>query len=154
MTESTNGQEPITWASLNLNEVNTEDTGGVTASEVPTGTYKMRLVGSKPNPFREGDTDIDLLIVEGQYAKRHVFASLPSPGKYSWVPKAAAILVKRIGATQLPGEDLVDTLSRAAANGAGLITADVQENTYTDKTTGEIKQGRPKVQFFSIASAV
>lgn len=150
MTETT--QEPITWASLNLNEVNTESEG-TERSEVPSGNYKMRLVGSKPSPFREGDTDIDFVITEGQYAKRHVFASLPAPGKYTWVPKAAAILVKRIGATQQPGEDLVDTLSRAAANGAGAITADVQENRYTD-SNGNEKVGRPKLQFFSIASAV
>jgi len=149
MTETTNG--PVTWASLNLAEVNTEGEG--VASEIPTGTYKLRLVGSKPSPFKEGVTDIDFVVTEGQYAKRHVFATLPPPGAYSWVPKAAAILIKRLGITQQPGEDLVDTLSRAAANGAGLITADVQENNYTD-ANGNPKVGRPKLQFFSIASAV
>lgn len=138
---------------MNLNQIDTEDTGGKT-SEVPAGNYKMRLVGSKQNPYRETDTDIDFQIVEGQYARKHIFASLPSPAKGDWVAKAAAVLVKRIGATQLPGEDLVDTLSRAAANGPGLITADVTDNFYTDKNTGETKQGRPRLAFFSIASAV
>jgi hypothetical protein len=154
MTEQTNGQ-PLSWASLNLAEIDT-DGGGQSTGEVPTGTYKLRLVGAKPNPFpnQAGTTDIDLVITEGQYARKHVFASLPAPGSYSWVPKAAAILVKRLGITQQPGEDLVDTLSRGAANGASLITADVQENRYTDKNTGEEKVGRPKLQFFSIASAV
>lgn len=153
MTE--NGQTTLTWAELNLNEIETDGGGTGTASEVPTGNYKLRLVGAKPNPFpnQVGTTDIDFVIADGKYAKRHVFASLPSPGKYSWVPKAAAILVKRIGVTQQAGEDLVDTLSRAAANGAGLITADVEENRYTD-AAGNEKIGRPKLQFFSITPAV
>jgi hypothetical protein len=154
-TEATNGQ-PLSWASLNLSEIDTDSTGGGTpAGEVPTGTYKLRLVGSKPNPFpnQQGTTDIDFVITEGQYARKHVFASLPSPGAYSWVPKAAAILVKRLGITQQPGEDLVDTLSRGAANGASLITADVVESKYTD-SNGNERQGRPKLQFFSIAAAV
>jgi hypothetical protein len=153
-TEQTNGV-PLSWASLNLAEVDTDSGGSAPTGEVPTGTYKLRLVGSKPNPFpnQEGTTDIDFQIVEGQYARKHIFASLPAPGKYSWVPKAAAILVKRLGITQQPGEDLVDTLSRGAANGASLITADVTENTYTD-ANGNSKQGRPRFQFFSVASAI
>ena len=153
MTENTNGAA-LTWASLNLNTIETDNTGGATAGEVPAGNYKFRLVGAKPSPFKEGTTDVDLVITEGPQARRHVFASLPAPGSYSWVPKAAAILVKRLGVTQQPGEDLVDVLSRAAANGASLITADISDNNYTDKVTGETKQGRPKLQFFSIASAV
>jgi hypothetical protein len=142
----------VNWSDLNLNEVNIERDATSTRSEVPAGNYKFRLAGSKPNPFKPGTTDIDLVIVEGEYKGRHVFATLPPPDAYSWVPQAAAILVKRLGITQMPGEDLVDTLSRGAANGAGLITADVIEDKFTDNA-GNLRS-KPKLQYFSIAAAV
>lgn len=149
MTEA-NGST-LSWSALNLNEV---DMGGPTErTEVPAGNYKFRLVGAKPSPYQAGSTDIDLVITEGSQAKRHVFASLPTPDKGKWVIQAASILIKALGGTHQTGEELTDTLNRIASNGASQFTADVVENTYTDKVTGELKQGRPRVQYFSIAAA-
>jgi hypothetical protein len=150
---TTDGNTAMTWSELNLNQIDTAASSS-TPAEIPTGNYKLRLVGAKPNPYREGETDIDFVVVEGQYTKRHVFTSLPKPGSYTWVIPAAALLIQRLGIEQQPGEDLVDTLSRGAANGAGLITADVQgAQEYTAKD-GQVKMGRPKFQFFSVAAAV
>ena len=137
---------------MNLNELSTDRGGNTERTEVPAGNYKFRLAGSKPNPFKTGTTDIDLVIVEGPQKGRHVFATLPAPDAYSWVPQAAAILVKRLGITQQPGEDLVDTLSRGAANGSGAITADVIDDTYTNNAGAQVT--KPKLQFFSVAAAV
>jgi hypothetical protein len=124
-------------------------------TEVPAGTYTFRLSGAKPSPFENqaGTTDIDLIIADGPQSKRHVFASLPTPDKGKWVVQAAGILIKALGGTHQAGEELVDTLNRLAQNGASKITADVVDNYYTDKVTGAQRQGRPRVQFFSIAPA-
>ena len=142
----------VSWADLNLNTLDTSANTSTERTELPAGNYKFKLVGSKPNPFRAGDTDIDLVVVEGPQTKRHLFASLPTPDKGRWVAQAAAILIKRLGVEQIPGEDLVDTLSRAAANGTSAITADVVTENFTrrDGTAGS----KPKLQFFSIAAAV
>ena len=129
-------------------------TGPETRSEVPQGNYTFQLKGAKPSPYQVGATDIDLVIKEGPQAKRHVFASLPTPDKGKWVVQAASILIKALGGTHQAGEELVDTLNRLASNGAGAFTADVEENSYTDRVTGELKAGRPRIRFFSIQSAV
>ena len=152
MTEATPNGSTLSWASLNLNEVAPEP---MERTEVPAGTYTFRLANAKPSPFpnQEGTTDIDLVITEGPQSKRHVFASLPTPDKGKWVVQAASILIKALGGTHQAGEELVDTLNRLAANGAGKFTADVIDNFYNDKTTGAQKQGRPRVQFFSIQAA-
>lgn len=151
MTEATNGNT-VSWASLNLNQVDMSAPEGA-RTEVPAGNYTFRLAGAKPSPYQAGATDIDLVITEGAQSKRHVFASLPTPDKGKWVIQAASLLIKSLGGAHQPGEELVDTLNRLAQNGAGQITADVTENFYTDKNTGEQKQGRPRVQFFSIQPA-
>ena len=153
MNTATNEATVLTgsWDQLNLNEVNT-DPQPMERTEVQPGTYKFRFVGAKENPYRAGDTDLDFVIIEGTQAKRHVFASLPAPGAYKWVVPAAAILVKRLGGEQLPGEGLIETLNRIAANGAGSITADVADGSYTNKTTGALVY-KPKFQFFSVAAA-
>jgi hypothetical protein len=152
MTEATepNGAT-ISWSSLNLNEVSMATEGP--RQEVPAGNYSFKLVGAKPSPYQVGTTDLDLVITEGPQAKRHVFASLPTPDKGKWVIQAASLLIKALGGTQQPGEDLIDTLNRTAQNGANAFTADVEENHYNDRTTGEPKTGRPRVRFFSIAAA-
>jgi hypothetical protein len=144
----------MNWSELNLNEVDTEkQAGSGERSELPSpATYKLRLVGSKPNPYQSGTTDIDFAVADGQYKNKHLFASLPSPDKGNWVQQAAAILIKRLGGEQLPGEELVDTLTRLAQNSNALITADVAPDTYTNKQ-GETKT-KPKLQFFSVAAAV
>lgn len=153
MTDSANGSTPeLSWANLNLNQVDTTAPSS-TRQEVPAGNYTFRLLGAKPSPYQSGTTDIDLVITEGPQQKRHVFASLPTPNKGAWVVQAASILIKALGGTHETGEELVDTLNRLASNGAGPFTADVIENHYNDRTTGEAKVGRPKVQFFSIAPA-
>lgn len=151
-------EAPLTssWAELNLNEISTErDATAVgTRTELPSpATYKLKLVGAKANPYQAGTTDIDFQVVEGAHARQHLFASLPSPSKGKWVAQAAAFLIKRLGITQQPGEDLIDTLSRGAANGAGLITADVMPDSYVSKTTGETVT-KPKLQYFSVQAAV
>jgi hypothetical protein len=149
MTTETNGGT-LSWASLNLNQVDTQPTE---RSEVPAGNYLFRLAGAKNSPYQVGATDIDLIISEGPQAKRHVFASLPTPDKGKWVIQAASLLIKALGGTHQPGEELVDTLNRLAQNGAGQFTADVIENTYNDKTTGEPRVGRPRLQYFTIQQA-
>jgi|SRR5579859_5760425 len=149
MTEATSNGSTLSWASLNLNQVDMS-APETTRTEVPAGNYTFRLVGAKPSPYQAGSTDIDLVITNGPQAKRHVFASLPTPDKGKWVIQAAGLLIKSLGGTHQAGEELVDTLNRIASNGASQFTADVQENYYTDKNTGEQKQGRPRVQFFSI----
>jgi hypothetical protein len=151
MTEATtNGSTTLSWASLNLNEVAPEP---MERTEVPAGTYKFRLVGAKPSPYQAGSTDIDFVISEGPQARRHVFASLPTPDKGKWVIQAASNLIKNLGGTHQTGEELVDTLNRLAQNGASQITADISENQYTDKTTGELKTGRPRFQYFSVTAS-
>lgn len=154
MTESneTPNGSTLSWSSLNLNEVNMTSPEGRT--EVPAGRYTFRLVGAKPSPYQVGSTDFDLVITEGPQAKRHVFASLPTPNKGKWVIQAASLLIKSLGGTHQEGEELVDTLNRLAANGAGQISADIIENQYNDKTTGELKTGRPRLQYFTIQPAV
>lgn len=151
MTEATpNNGSTLSWASLNLNEVASEP---MERTEVPAGNYKFRLVGAKPSPYQAGATDIDFVISEGPQAKRHVFASLPTPDKGKWVIQSASLLIKQLGGTHQTGEELVDTLNRLASSGANQITADVIENTYTDKVTGELKTGRPRFQYFSVTAA-
>jgi hypothetical protein len=140
----------LSWASLNLNEVAPEP---MERTEVPAGNYSFRLAGAKPSPYQAGSTDIDLVISAGPQAKRHVFASLPTPDKGKWVVQAASLLIKAVGGTHQPGEELVDTLNRLAQNGASQFTADVEENHYNDRITGEPKVGRPRVRFFSIQPA-
>jgi hypothetical protein len=152
MTTETNGST-LSWASLNLNEVDLGNSNSATRTEVPAGNYKFRLLGAKDSPFQQGATDIDLVISEGPQQKRHVFASLPTLDKGPWVAQAAAILVKSLGGSKNVGENLVDCLNRLAQNGAGAITADVEENHYNDRQTGEPKVGRPKVRFFSVQPA-
>jgi hypothetical protein len=149
--ETPNGSTTLSWSSLNLNQVDMTSDGP--RQEVPAGSYKFQLKGAKPSPYQPGTTDIDLVIAEGPQSKRHVFASLPTPDKGKWVVQAASILIKSLGGTHQPGEELVDTLNRLASNGANAITADIVENNYTDRTTGEPKVGRPRVQFFSIQPA-
>lgn len=142
------------WSELNLSEVDTEKQGVASGerTELPSpANYKLRLAGSKPNPYQTGTTDIDFIVAEGQYKNKHLFASLPSPDKGSWVAQAAAILIKRLGGTQMPGEELVDTLTRISQNGAALITADVIPDTYTKDGVTKTK---PKLQYFSVAAAV
>jgi hypothetical protein len=141
----------VSWSSLNLNEV--QDTQPTERTEVPAGTYTFKLVGAKMSPFQHGATDIDFVITEGPQTKRRVFASLPTPDKGKWVASAASLLIKQLGGTHLPGEELVDTLNRIASNGANQITADIAENKYVDKNTGELKTGRPKFQYFSVTAA-
>lgn len=150
--ETPNGST-LSWASLNLNTVDMSN--DLPRTEVTAGNYTFRLVGAKPSPFpnQSGTTDIDLVIAEGPQSKRHVFASLPTPDKGKWVVQAASILIKALGGTHQAGEELIDTLNRLATNGASKFTADVVDNFYTDRNTGEQKQGRPRVQFFSIQAA-
>jgi hypothetical protein len=143
-----NGSTTLSWANLNLNVVDTQPTE---RTEVPAGNYAFRLVGAKPSPYQVGTTDIDLVITEGPQSKRHVFASLPTPDKGKWVVQAASLLIKALGGTHQPGEELVDTLNRLASNGAGKFTADVSENRYIKD--GEEKVGRPRLQYFSIQPA-
>jgi hypothetical protein len=150
MTEATNGST-LSWASLNLNAV--DMTSDSPRTEVPAGNYTFKLVGAKASPYQSGTTDLDLVITEGPQAKRHVFASLPSPDKGKWVIQAASLLIKSLGGSQQPGEELIDTLNRTASSGANAITADVEENHYIDRATGEPKVGRPRIRFFSIQSA-
>lgn len=149
MTEATATNGPtLSWASLNLNEVTAEP---MERSEVPAGTYTFKLVGAKLSPFenQKGATDIDLVITEGAQAKRHVFTSIPTPDKGKWVAQAASNLIKQLGGSHNPGEELYETLNRIAQNGANPVTADIEENQYTDKVTGELKTGRPRVRLFS-----
>lgn len=153
MTEDTNvtNGSTLSWASLNLNAV--DMTSDQPRTEVPPGTYTLQLKSAKISPYQAGATDIDFIISDGPQAKRHVFASLPSPDKGRWVLQAASILIKALGGTHQAGEELTDTLNRLAQNGAGKITADLQENNYTDRTTGEPKVGRPRLQYFSVQAA-
>lgn len=144
----TNGST-ISWASLNLSEVTPEP---MERTEVPSGNYKFRLVGAKASPYQAGATDLDLVITEGAQAKRHVFSSLPTPDKGKWVVQAAANLFKQLGGTKGEGEDLIDALNRIAPT-ANQFTADVEENFYQDRNTGEQKQGRPRIRLFSITAA-
>jgi hypothetical protein len=151
-TEAPNGSTTLSWASLNLDQVDVQPTE---RTEVPAGSYKLRLVDAKPSRFENqlGTTEMSFAIVEGPQAKRRIFASLPTPDKGKWVVQAASILIKALGGTHQPGEELVDTLNRLAANGANPITADIVDNHYTDKVTGEARTGKPRLQYFSIQPA-
>lgn len=153
MTEYTesNGATALSWASLNLNEV--AEATAPERTEVPAGTYKLRLVSAKPSPYQAGSTDMDFVITEGPQSKRHIFASLPTPDKGKWVISAASNLIKSLGGEHKSGEDLVDTLNRIAPT-SNAVSATVAENNYNDKITGEPKVGRPRVQFFSIQPAL
>lgn len=151
-TSTNNNGNTLSWASLNLNEVTPESTGERT--ETPAGNYTFRLVNAKPSPYQAGATDIDFVITEGPQARRHVFASLPTPDKGKWVISAASLLIKSLGGEHKSGEELVDTLNRIAANGGNKITADIVDNQYVDKNTQEVKQGRPRFQYFSVMPAV
>ena len=151
MTEATetNGST-ISWENLNLKDVAPEP---MERTEVPAGSYKFKLVAAKASPFQAGATDLDLVIVEGPQQKRHVFSGLPHPSKGTWVIQAAANLVKQLGGEKADGESLIDALNRIAPT-ANSFTADVEENQYTDRNTGELKTGRPRVRLFSITAAV
>lgn len=144
----------MNWTDLNLNELDTEKQGASsgTRTELPApATYTLRLNGSKENPYQTGTTDIDFVVADGQYKGKHLFASLPSPDKGSWVAQAAAILVKRIGGTQIAGESLVETLSRLSKESNALITANVEPDTFMSQG---VQKTKPKLQFFSIQAAV
>ena len=157
MNTATNSNGTITsWADLNLNEIDTEagaPTGdsGATRSELPAGNYTLKLLGAKENPFEAGGTDIDFVVVEGQHSKRRLFAKLPAPNVTKYAPQWAAILVKRLGGTQLPGEDLITLLNRIAPT-ANAIRADVIDDTYFSSKQGK-NVTKPKLQFFSIEAA-
>jgi hypothetical protein len=151
-TASPNGN--VGWSDLNLNEIQTErSTESSTKSELAAGNYKFKLVSAKQNPFpeRAGTTDIDFVVVEGTSARRHLFASIPPPHVTKYAAQWAAILIKRLGGEQLPGEDLVAILNRIAPT-ANAFTMDVIDDTWTDSKTGALRS-KPKAQFFSIQAA-
>lgn len=142
------------WRDLNLNEVDIDSRSEASSqprTELPAGNYTFKLVGAKQNPFEAGTTDIDLVVVSGPQSKRHLFAKLPAPHITKYAAQWAAILVKRLGGSQMPGEDLIETLNRIAPT-ANAFTADVAEDTYTSKKTGELVT-KPKLQYFSIVAA-
>lgn len=141
------------WADLNLNEVVTErsDSEPREKTELPAGNYKFKLVGAKQNPFEAATTDIDFVVVEGPHSKRHLFARMPGPAVTKYAEQWAAILVKRLGGSQLPGEDLITLLNRIAPT-ANAISADVIDDTYFSTAKG-VNVTKPKLQYFSIQAA-
>jgi hypothetical protein len=152
METSTSNGSITSWADLNLNDVVTERAGeDTTKTELPAGNYKFKLVGAKQNPFEPATTDIDLVVVEGPHSKRHLFARLPGPSVTKYAAQWAAILVKRLGGSQLPGEDLITLLNRIAPT-ASAITADVSDDTYFSTTKGA-NVTKPKLMYFSIQAA-
>lgn len=153
-TQALSGNGQITsWADLNLNEVVTEreDSSSLPRTELPAGNYKFKLVSAKQNPYETGTTDIDLVVIEGPQTKRHLFARLPAPNVTKYAAQWAAILVKRLGGSQLPGEDLITLLNRIAPT-ANAITADVAEDSYFS-TKQNAMVTKPKLQYFSIQAA-
>lgn len=153
---ATSGNGAITsWSDLNLNEVNIDERAeggsGGTRSELPAGNYKFKLVSAKENPYEAGGTDIDFVVVEGPQARRHLFAKLPAPHVTKYAPQWAAILVKRLGGEQMPGEDLITLLNRIAPT-ANAITADVIDETFFSKKQNT-NLTKPKFQFFSVQAA-
>lgn len=154
METASNSNGTITsWSDLNLNEVSFERSGDTPQerTELPAGNYTFKLVGAKQNPFETATTDIDLVVVAGPHAKRHLFARLPGPAVTKYAAQWAAILVKRLGGSQLPGEDLITLLNRIAPT-ANAISADVVEDTYFS-TKNNANVTKPKLQYFSIQAA-
>lgn len=145
---------PVSWASLNLNTVVTERANGETQerTELPPGNYTFKFVGAKQNPYEPGTTDLDFVVAAGPHSKRHLFAKIPAPSVTKYAIQWAAILIKRLGVEQLPGEELIDTLNRAASNGASAVSGEVILDTWTDKNTGAMRS-KPKLQFFSLQAA-
>lgn len=142
------------WADLNLNDIDIDarSEGAPTErTELPGGNYKLRLVGAKQNPFEAATTDLDFVVVEGPQSKRRLFAKLPGPNVTKHAPMWAAILVKRLGGSQNPGEDLISTLNRIAPT-ANAITADVTEDTYFSVKLGA-NVTKPKLMFYSIQAS-
>jgi hypothetical protein len=141
------------WSQLNLNEVVTERAAGEAQerTELPAGNYTFKFVGAKQNPYEPLTTDLDFVVTQGPHSKRHLFARLPGPNVTKYAPQWAAILVKRLGGSQLPGEDLITLLNRIAPT-ANAITADVTDDTYFSTSKG-INVTKPKLMFFSINAA-
>lgn len=151
MEATTNGI--TSWTELNLNELVAERTADATQakSELPAGNYKFRFVTAKQNPFEAGTTDIDLVVTEGPHARRHLFAKIPAPSVTKYAAQWAGTLIKTLGGTAQPGEDLISFLNRIGPS-AGPFTADVIMDTWNDKNTNELRS-KPKLQFFSLQPA-
>lgn len=126
-----------------------------TKNELAPGNYKFKLLGAKPNPFRAGDTDLDLVVVEGPSAKRRIFPSIPAPHVTKHAAGWAGTLIKALGGRPAAeGESLIDYLNSIAPT-ANSFTADVIDDSYPSKTATNpdgtpVIVSKAKLMFYSI----
>lgn len=123
----------MSWENTQLSEV--VESAKTPFTPIPEGTYKLRLLGVKPDTYRPTDLAMDFQIAEGQYAGRRIFPTLPDPSVKSWALNAAKKLADALGVTQdtANGETIPAMLNRAASNGHAVVSAQVTVETYLSK---------------------
>lgn len=119
------------WESINLNDI--EQSKG-TFAPLPAGRYTMRLLGAKPDNYRDNVTAFDIVVDDGEYKGRRLFPTLPvPPNKDYWSAQAAAKFMKVLGIEQQPGEGVIELFNRAAQNGHSRFAASTTLRNYTKK---------------------
>jgi len=122
------------WETINLNEI--EQTKAV-AAPPPEGDYTLRLIGVAPDKYDATKLAFDMVIAEGNYAKRRLFPTLPTPETTKdWPAQAAAKFLSVLGIEQNPGETILEVFNRAAGNGHSTFIGAVKHYT---KTNGDVK---------------
>lgn len=116
---------------------------------MPAAKYNLKLLSVTPDKFRDGALAFDLVVADGQYARRRIFPTLPSPtGNDDWPAQVIAKLIGVLGIEQGPGETVLETLNRAAGNGHATFQATTKQYT---KGNGEV---RPDIVWFSLEPAI
>jgi hypothetical protein len=134
------------FETINLNDV--QQTAGV-AAPLPAAEYTLKLLSAKENEYQPGGISFDIVVTDGQYARRRVFPTLPPPPDNShWSAQAAAKFLSTLGVEQQPGESAIDAFNRAASNGSSTFIGTTK--LYT-KGNGEQK---PDLQWFTVKPAV
>jgi hypothetical protein len=133
------------FETINLNDV--QQTAGV-AAPLPEATYNLKLLSAKENEYQPGGISFDIVVADGQYARRRVFPTLPPPADNShWSAQAAAKFLSTLGIEQQPGETVIEAFNRAASNGNSTFSG---KTKLYEKSNGEKK---PDLLWFSIAPA-
>jgi hypothetical protein len=120
-----------------------------TAAPLPAAEYNLKLLSVKNDEYRPGGLSFDIVVADGNYARRRVFPTLPSPtDKDHWAAQAAAKFLTTLGIEQMPGETVLDAFNRAAGNGhANFI------GTTKLYTNGKGEQ-KPDLVWFSVKPAI
>ena len=130
------------FETLNLSDV-VQTTGQ--AAPLPVAEYTLQLLSVKPNEYQEGGLSFDIVVADGQYARRRIFPTLPPPPDTNhWAAQAAAKFLSTLGIEQQAGESVLEAFSRAATNGHSKFIGTTKQYT---KGNGEIK---PDLQWFTV----